>query len=110
MQYEVYAFDNSVRTAWLDATRGFFNGTSLFLQVAGAEDLVHHVEIAAPAQAPDWQLATGLEPLRIAKSGFGSYRADHYDALVDCPVEMGSFWSGSFRRLWCLSWFCFWLF
>jgi predicted metalloprotease with PDZ domain len=23
VQYEVYAFDNSVRTAWLDATRGF---------------------------------------------------------------------------------------
>ncbi|NVO05813.1 MAG: M61 family metallopeptidase [Rhodoferax sp.] len=97
VQYQVYAFDNSVRTAWLDATRGFFNGTSLFLQVAGAEALPHQVEILAPAQAPAWQLATGLEPLRTAKSGFGSYRADHYDALVDCPVEMGTFWSGSFK-------------
>ena len=29
VHYEVYAFDNSVRTACLDATRGFFNGTSL---------------------------------------------------------------------------------
>ena len=25
LSYEVYAFDNSVRTAWLDASRGFFN-------------------------------------------------------------------------------------
>jgi predicted metalloprotease with PDZ domain len=29
LSYEVYAFDNSVRTAWLDSQRGFFNGTSL---------------------------------------------------------------------------------
>ncbi len=97
VQYEVYAFDNSVRTAWLDATRGFFNGTSLFLQVAGAQAHSHAVDIVAPAQAPDWKLATGLEPVRVHKSGFGSYRADTYDALVDCPVEMGHFWSGSFQ-------------
>ena len=97
VQYEVYAFDRSVRTAWLDATRGFFNGTSLFLKVAGAEECSHSVELVAPAQAPDWQLATGLEPLNVHKSGFGSYRADNYDALVDCPVEMGLFWSANFE-------------
>ena len=27
----------------------------------------------------------------------GTYRADSYDALVDAPVEMGAFWSGSFK-------------
>jgi predicted metalloprotease with PDZ domain len=95
--YEVYAFDSSVRTAWLDATRGFFNGTSLFLKVADSEEQTHGLEILAPIQLPDWKLATGLEPVRIAKSGFGNYRADNYDALVDCPVEMGTFWSGSFE-------------
>ena len=31
--YEVYAFDASVRTAFLDSTRGFFNATSLCLRV-----------------------------------------------------------------------------
>ncbi len=97
VQYQVYAFDNSVRTAWLDATRGFFNGTSLFLQVAGAEAQAHTVEVITPEHAPDWQLATGLTPVRVRKSGFGSYRADDYDALVDCPVEMGAFWSGRFE-------------
>ena len=97
VHYQVYAFDSSVRTAWLDATRGFFNGTSLFLQVAGAEALGHGVEITAPPQAPKWTLATALEPVRVLKSGFGSYRADDYDALVDCPVEMGDLWSGRFE-------------
>ena len=41
LSYEVYAYDNSVRTAWLDATRGFFNGTSLCLRVLGLEDTPH---------------------------------------------------------------------
>ena len=96
LEYEVYAFDNSVRTAWLDTQRGFFNGTSLFLQAAGFAQAPHTVEIDAPATLPHWQLATALMPLRANKQGFGSYRAEDYDELVDCPVEMGTFWSGSF--------------
>jgi predicted metalloprotease with PDZ domain len=28
LSWQVYAFDASVRTAWLDNSRGFFNGTS----------------------------------------------------------------------------------
>ena len=43
LSYEVYAFDNSVRTAWLDKQRGFFNGTSLCLRVHGQEEMPHAV-------------------------------------------------------------------
>ncbi|MDF1484758.1 peptidase M61 [Ramlibacter sp. H39-3-26] len=96
LHYEVYAFDNSVRTAWLDAGRGFFNGTSLCLQVEGREAAEHHIEIAAPAATPRWQLATGLVPIKTDAAGFGSYTAADYDELVDCPVEMGPFWSTHF--------------
>jgi predicted metalloprotease with PDZ domain len=96
VQYEVYAFDNSVRTAWLDSMRGFFNGTSLFLLAEGFEDSQHSVSIAPPVQATGWQLATGLTPSKTDKQGFGLYTAADYDTLVDCPVEMGPFWSGSF--------------
>jgi predicted metalloprotease with PDZ domain len=38
LDYEVYALDNSVRTACLDAQRGFFNSTSLCLRVHGLEE------------------------------------------------------------------------
>ena len=96
VQYEVYAFDNSVRTAWLDATRGFFNGTSLCLLAEGFEDTPHHLELLASPGMDGWSVATGLEPVHTDPQGFGSYRADHYDALVDCPVELGPFWTGSF--------------
>jgi predicted metalloprotease with PDZ domain len=97
VQYEVYAFDSSVRTAWLDAERGFFNGTSLFFQVKGQEALPHALELVPCAQVPAWKVATGLSARKVDRHGFGSYLANNYDTLVDCPVELGDFWSGSFE-------------
>jgi len=97
LSYEVYAFDNSVRTAWLDAQRGFFNGTSLCLKVHGQEHVVHSLELAPVSAMPQWQAATGLAPHKVGKRGFGTYLAADYDELVDCPVEMGAFWSGEFK-------------
>ncbi|TFY97562.1 M61 family peptidase [Ramlibacter rhizophilus] len=95
LSYEVYAYDASVRTAWLDAQRGFFNGTSLCLRVHGQESQPHTLEVAPPD--PQWQLATGLEPQKVDRHGFGTFWAASYDELVDCPVEMGRFWSAEFK-------------
>ncbi|HWP10505.1 MAG TPA: peptidase M61 [Ramlibacter sp.] len=97
LSYEVYAFDNSVRTAWLDTQRGFFNGTSLCLRVHGQENSVHSVELVAGKADGQWEAATGLAPHKVGKRGFGTYLAADYDELVDCPVEMGSFWSAEFK-------------
>jgi predicted metalloprotease with PDZ domain len=97
LHYAVYAHDNSVRSAWLDASRGFFNGTSLCLKVDGQESLPHRLELPAPKAVKGWSVATGLAPKKINAQGFGLYEAADYDALVDCPVEMGAFWSGSFK-------------
>ncbi|MBA2674888.1 MAG: M61 family metallopeptidase [Ramlibacter sp.] len=96
--YEVYAFDNSVRTAWLDNLRGFFNGTSMCLKVHGQEAQPHELELVAPAKdGAAWDAATGLAPVRVGKRGFGTYAAADYDELVDCPVEMGAFFSAEFK-------------
>lgn len=97
LTYEVYAFDNSVRTAWLDGQRGFFNGTSLCLRVHGQAQEPHELELVAPRDYPHWEAATGLEPLKTGKRGFGTYLAADYDELVDCPVELGAFFSAEFR-------------
>ena len=97
LTYAVYALDNSVRTAWLDASRGFFNGTSLCLQVAGQETLPHTLELVSTRATAAWHVATGLPTVATDTRGFGSYVADDYDALVDHPFELGHFWSGEFK-------------
>ena len=97
LSYEVYAFDNSVRAAWLDTQRGFFNGTSLCLKVHGQESLPHALELVADKRIAHWEAATGLMPHKVGKRGFGIYLAANYDELVDSPVEMGSFWSTEFK-------------
>lgn len=96
LDYTIYAFDASVRTAWLDAQRGFFNGTSLCLRVEGQEDVPHELELADDGVPARWSVATGLTPVKINRRGFGRYRAASYDELADGPCELGDFWSGSF--------------
>lgn len=102
LRYEVCAYDHSVRTAWLDADRGFFNGTSLCLRVEGQADVPHAIEIMAPnapkaaSDSPRWSCATALRPAKIDRQGFGHYLAADYDELADSPVELGAFWSATF--------------
>jgi len=97
LTYEVYAFDNSVRTAWLDAQRGFFNATSLCLRVHEQEHLVHSLDLVPVDAKPQWKAASGLAAYRINKRGFGVYLATDYDELADCPVEIGDFWDAEFK-------------
>ncbi|MEY3782462.1 MAG: hypothetical protein RIS97_640 [Pseudomonadota bacterium] len=94
--YQVFALDNSVRTAWLDDARGFFNGTSMCLRVEGQEDTAHVLELKSLSSKHNWQVATAATPLKINKQGFGSYAFADYDELVDCPFELGTFWSDNF--------------
>jgi predicted metalloprotease with PDZ domain len=91
---EIYAWDLSVRAAHLDQSHGFFNGTSVFLCAAGADHLPCEVEMLPPPgdEFVDWRVATALKRVRGTPAhGFGRYRADSYDELVDHPVEMGRF-------------------
>ncbi len=97
LHYAVYANDPSVRTAWLDAARGFFNGTSLCLRVDGQTHAPHALELCTPRGTTGWSVATGLTATAVNAHGFGTYLAADYDELVDCPVEMGAFWSGTFK-------------
>jgi predicted metalloprotease with PDZ domain len=91
--YQVYAWDLSVRAAHLDQTHGFYNGTSVFLQVDGKELLPHVVDIQPPEGEAyaGWRVATSLPELKARRHRFGTYIAQDYDELIDHPVEMGEF-------------------
>ena len=99
LHYEVYAWDLSVRAAHLDQTHGFFNGTSVFLSVAGHEQAPHVVDIGRPEEpaCKAWRVATALPELKAKRYGFGTYIAADYDELIDHPVEMGNFELASFK-------------
>lgn len=98
LRYDVYAWDLSVRTAHLDQTHGFFNGTSVFLRVAGHEGRPHVVDIRRPDgdAFKAWRVATSMSELNAKRYGFGTYGAADYDELIDHPVEMGDFALASF--------------
>ena len=93
LEYEVYAWDLSVRTAHVDQSHGFFNGTSVFLSALGHEYLPHSVDIQRPLNVDNnrWRVATSLPTLQAKQYGFGTYIAQNYDELIDHPVEMGEF-------------------
>lgn len=92
----VYAWDLSVRGAHLDESHGFFNGTSLFLRVHGQEQQPCILELIAPPKPARWSVHTSLPELSRTKQsapphhGFGKFRAENYDELIDHPVEMGT--------------------
>jgi predicted metalloprotease with PDZ domain len=109
VSYEVYAFDTSVRAAFLDSRRGFFNGTSVFMRVEGREDEPQAVHITGLPKG--WQAYTALPPAPLdgkakAKTkthgangdaqGLRDFVAPDYDALADHPVELGTPWHGEF--------------
>lgn len=97
--YTVYAWDESVRSAHLDQTHGYFNGTSVFLEVVGQGDQPCTVEIlnADIDTAVNWRVATTLQEDGAKRYGFGRYRAKDYDDLIDHPVEMADFSLGTFE-------------
>ena len=87
-----YAFDTSVRAAFLDADRGFFNGTSLCLRAEGRESEPHRLEIGALPRG--WEIATAMVPV---PGHARTFEAADYDELVDHPFELGPFWRGRFQ-------------
>ncbi|HMU88151.1 MAG TPA: PDZ domain-containing protein [Agitococcus sp.] len=95
LEYDVYAWDLSVRGAHLDQTHGYFNGTCLLLAAQGKENALHQLNLLTP-QGLSWRVATTLAAVNIDKNGFGLYQAANYLDLVDHPVEMADFTELSF--------------
>ena len=90
---QIYALDQSVRGAYLDGRRAYFNGTCVFFCLRGREHAPVELEIVAPEDdaCAAWRVATALEPVAVDGRGFGTYRAASYDELIDHPVEISDF-------------------
>jgi len=99
MTYQIYAWDLSVRTAHVDATHAYFNGTSVYICPEGCEQQPCTVELLPPDGEgfENWRVATAMQRKSAELHGFGSYVASDYDELIDHPVEMGMFTLATFE-------------
>lgn len=93
VRYDVYAYDLSVRSAHLDTSHAYFNGSSVFLAVQGQEDQPIQVDIRLPVQdcGKNWRVATTLTRIDTPLFAPGIYAAGNYEELIDHPVEMAEF-------------------
>ena len=93
--YEVYCYDLSVRTAYVDQQRLYGNFTSLALAIDGQEQQEVEVDLIVPAafladkDASLVRLACGLEAVQaqIDKPQIYTLQADSYHELIDHPFE-----------------------
>ncbi len=89
VSYEVYAFELTVRTSFLDATHGFVSGTGVFMYTEEAKYKPGKLKITPHASFS--KISTALP-----KAGEGllneatEYTFSDYDYLVDCPIEIGN--------------------
>ncbi|SFN33040.1 Predicted metalloprotease, contains C-terminal PDZ domain [Formivibrio citricus] len=95
----VYAYDLSVRGAYLDQSRGFFNGTGVFPAVAGQEYAACELTVERPSgkEFSRWGIATSLPHAETQDGGGWLCLARNYDDLIDHPVEIGCFARVQFR-------------
>jgi predicted metalloprotease with PDZ domain len=93
VNYQVYAFDLSIRSAYICDEYAFFNGTSLFFSIAGLEESGCTIDLIKPKSknTQNWRVATSLNCQEEVLWQFGRYRAENYLELIDHPVLIGEF-------------------
>lgn len=87
IEYDVYAYDLSVRGAYVDQTRLYINPACVCLALEGQEQSACEVEVFLPDELKHFQLATGLASKSLVKGRF-TLKANHYDQLIDSPFEL----------------------
>jgi len=89
LKYEVYAFELSVRTSFLDETHGFVSGPSMFMYLDGHKETGG--ELLVQPHSSFKRISTGLTQKSDVKQGNNqTFTFDNYDQLVDCPIEIGN--------------------
>ncbi|MEG0031240.1 M61 family metallopeptidase [Acinetobacter sp.] len=87
VEYDVYAYDLSVRGAYVDQTRLYVNPACACLGLEGQEDKAVEVELFLPDKLKHFQLATGMASKSLVKGRF-TLKAKNYAELIDAPLEL----------------------
>lgn len=94
VSYDVYAFELSVRTSFLDLSHGFVSGTSVFMYVNAYKHLSGQLTVL-PYKAFK-RISTAL-PAVTSTDSKSIFSFSDYDQLVDCPIEIGNHEVFSFK-------------
>ena len=87
--YEVYAFELSVRTPYLDNTHGFVAGAGVFMYTEETRNQLGVLKIYPHASFK--KVSTALVPADFkSEPGCQSFVFKDYDQLVDSPIEIGN--------------------
>ena len=90
VKYEVYSFELSVRTPFLDLTHGFVSGSGVFMYVEGNKDRKGTLEVVPHASFKTITTALPKAGISVQKDGSQTFEFSNYDQLVDCPIEIGN--------------------
>lgn len=90
IKYEVYSFELTVRTSFLDMTHGFVSGSGVFMYIDQLKNKKGRLNVT-----PHASFSTVTTALPKAAESESSDRAQsfdyaNYDQLVDCPIEIGN--------------------
>lgn len=85
IMYDVYGFEHSVRTSFIDASHAALIPTSIFMYVDGMKDEKATLEIE---KHKDWKTISTSLKNKDGKENI--FEIPNYDILADSPIEIGN--------------------
>jgi predicted metalloprotease with PDZ domain len=84
--YQIYCFQISVRSSYIDVSHAFINGPGTFMGLVDHPVEEPTLEVVFPQL---WsKISTSLEDISPTRDVF-LFKADDYDSFIDCPLEIG---------------------
>lgn len=90
VKYEVYAFELTVRTSFLDLTHGFVSGTGVFMYVEKLRNKAGKLNVVPHSNFKTITTALPISADGFSADGSTTFSYEDYDQLVDCPIEIGN--------------------
>ncbi len=90
VKYEVYSFQLTVRTSFLDLTHGFVSGSGIFMYAENHKDKKGTVEVVPYHTFKKITTALKKSSESVSSDGSTVFEYEDYDQLVDCPIEIGN--------------------
>ena len=90
VNYEVYSFELTVRTSFLDLSHGFVSGTGMFMYVEKLRNKAGKLTVFPHSNFKTITTALSKNTDGFANDGSQVFSYSDYDQLVDCPIEIGN--------------------